>query len=181
MGALGQFVQLQVHQVWHEEKQAPATSDQGALAQVELAQIGNRFNGGPGEAGPFLIQPPGQWSKAFGFEHLAHGRGAQGTFSLVEGMADVVDGVILLAQLDDELASGRLLGLSLGAAPGTNKEHGIGLPAEVIAENMEGAWRIAELMSDFFGWLALQEIGAEGLVLALSGMAGLSEEASNSA
>jgi hypothetical protein len=46
---------------------------------------------------------------------------------------------------------------------------------------MEGALRIAELTGHLFGRLAFEEIGAEGLVLALSGMAGLLEEAADCA
>ena len=43
VGALGQLMQLQVHHVWQEKKQAPAAGDQGTIAQMELAHIGNRF------------------------------------------------------------------------------------------------------------------------------------------
>src|SRR6266498_2828236 len=150
--------------------------DQGTFAQMELAHIGNRFNRSSGVGGPFRIQPARQWSKAFGFEHLPHRRWAQGALALVESPADVVDGVILFAQLDDQLASGRFFGLSLWAAAWANKEQRIRIPAEVVAKNMEGAWRVTELMSDFFGRLALDEIRTQGLVLTLSGMAGLLEE-----
>ena len=103
MGA--HLLQLQVHHVWKKKKQAPAAGDEGTIAQMELAHIGNRFNGCSGVGGPFLIQTTGQWSKAFGLEDLPHRRRAEGALSLVEGSADVVDGVILFAQLDDELAS----------------------------------------------------------------------------
>ncbi len=148
---------------------------------MELAHIGNRFNRSSGVGGPFPIQTARQWSKAFGFEHLPHRRWAQGALSLVESPADVVDGVILFAQLDDQLASGRLLWLSLRAAARADEELRIGIPAEMVAENMEGTWRVTEETSHFLGRLALQEISTEGLVLTLPGMAGLLEEAANGA
>jgi hypothetical protein len=106
VGLLGQFVKLQAHQVWEEEKESAAARDKGVVAQAELAHIGDRFNSGAGVNGPFLIQAPGQRSKALDFEYFAHRRWAEGALALVEGAADVVDGEILFAQLDDQLSGG---------------------------------------------------------------------------
>jgi hypothetical protein len=49
----------------------------------------------------------------------------------------------------------------------------------MMGENVEGAWGITELAGDFLSRLVLHEISAEGLILTLSRMAGLEEEAAN--
>ena len=46
-----------------------------------------------------------------GLEHLAHGGGAERERTLLQGVGDFVDGVVELAQLDDEVARDCLLGL----------------------------------------------------------------------
>jgi hypothetical protein len=47
----------------------------------------------------------------------------------------------------------------------------------MMAEHMEGAWGVTEAAGDLFGGFSLDEVSAEGLVLALSGQLGLEKEA----
>jgi len=39
----------------------------------------------------------------------------------------------------------------------------------MMAKHMEGSWGVTEAAGDLFGGLSLDEVSAEGLVLALSG------------
>ena len=81
--------------------------------------MGHRFNRGAGLLGPFFIQPPRQRSEPFGFEDFPHPGRTQWALAIFESLADLVNGVVLLTQLDDQVASRRLLGLSnLGSVPG---------------------------------------------------------------
>jgi hypothetical protein len=59
----------------------------------------------------------------------------------------------------------------LGTALGLAEEGGalVGVVAELMAKDTEGAWRIAETARDVGGELLVYDEGAEGLVLALEG------------
>jgi len=51
-----------------------------------------------------------------------------------------------------------------------------GIVAELIAEDAEGAWGVAEASGDVGGGLVIDEEGTEGFVLALQGELGGKEE-----
>jgi hypothetical protein len=57
------------------------------------------------------------------------------------------------------------------------KEGGVGFPAEMMTEDMEGIEAVAKSLRHLFGRTALDEKGAQGLVLAVLGQAGFQEEA----
>src|SRR5207249_7303929 len=95
---------------------------------------------------------------------------------VLEFLADFVDGVVLLAQGDDEIAGGGFLGLDPRTGAGGGEEDGIGITPEVMAHDLEGTRCVAELASDLGGSTSLEEIGPQGLVLTLLGRAGLAEE-----
>jgi hypothetical protein len=97
--------------------------------------------------------------------------------ALLEGLADFIDGMVLFAQLNDEVTSGRFLGLGLGAVTRSHEEDRLGLPTEMVAEDVKGVKRVAEGAGDLFGWTPLDQKSAEGLVLAMFGQARLEEEA----
>jgi len=85
--------------------------------------------------------------------------------------------VVGLAQFDDEFACGGLLGLVAWARARGDEEGGIGVVAEVMAHDLEGAGRVAERAGDLGGGALLDEVGAQGLVLALFGRRRFEEEA----
>ena len=49
--------------------------------------------------------------------------------------------------------------------------------AEIVAEDAKAAGAVAELPGDLLGGVALDQIGAQSLVLALAGAGGFQEEA----
>ena len=132
---------------------------------------------GAGRRRPFLVQAPGQGGKALGPEDFPHRGRAEGTVALLEGLADFIDRMVLFAELDDQVAGGRFLGLGLGAVARGDKEDRLGLPAEVVAQDVKGIERVAEGAGDVFGGAALDQVSAQGLVLAVFGQAGFEEEA----
>ena len=104
-------------------------------------------------------------------QDLPDGGAAEGSAVVLERSLDVIDGKVLLAQGQDEFADGVFLGLGAGAGLEVAEE--IGLRAtEMMAEDTKGAGGIAESLGDQWGRDALDEVGAEGLVLAVSGEAG---------
>jgi hypothetical protein len=127
--------------------------------------------------GPFVVQAPGQGRKPLGAEDLPYGGGAEGAVALLEGLADLIDRVVLLAELDDEVAGGRFLGLGPRAPAGGGKEDRLGLAAEVVTQDVKGVNGVAEGAGGLFGWAPVDQEGAEGLVLAVFRQARLEEEA----
>jgi len=82
----------------------------------------------------------------------------------------------LFAHSQNEVADGALLGLGSGARFEVLEKGGFST-AEVVTENAEGAWGVAEALGNLVGGRAFQEVGAKGLVLALGGRGRLAEEA----
>src|SRR4029450_7723217 len=80
------------------------------------------------------------------------------------GLADLVDGVVPLAQGDDQLPGGRLLGLPLGPPRGGDKEGRRGVPAKLMAHHPEGPRRVAEGAGDGVRGVPLEEVGPQCLV-----------------
>ena len=174
---LGQRVQLQTGQQGQEQKQTPTAGLKAARGQREAAHIGHRLDGRAHPRGPLIVQAPRQRREPFGLEHLAHRSGAERERALLERLADLVDRVIGLAQLDDEVVGGGLLGLMARARTGSDKELWLGVVAEVVAQDLERAWGVAKGASDLGRGNVLDEVGAKGLVLALLGRRRLEEEA----
>ncbi len=127
--------------------------------------------------GSLLIQTARQGGKTLAAQYFAHGRWAERDFALLEGLADFINGVVLFAQLDDEVPGGGFFGLSLRAMARGDKKDGFGFPAEVMAEDIEGVERIAESASDLIGGTPFDHKGAQSLVLTVLGQPRLEEEA----
>jgi hypothetical protein len=92
-------------------------------------------------------------------------------------VADFIDGVVALAQVDDQVPRGRLFRLGPGAAPGGDEEDGIGLATKVVAQDVKGADRIAKGLRHLLGGKPVNEIGAERFVLPLLRGLGIEEKA----
>src|SRR5437667_2489361 len=135
---LCQLLRLQTHQVGDEQEQPAAASGEGARGQGKQSDIGYRLNRGTGLPGPFFIQPPRQRSEPFGSEDFPYAGGTQWGVAILKNLADLIDGVVLLAQLDDQVASRRLLGLGLRAVPRREKKYGVGFSAKMVTKDVEG-------------------------------------------
>jgi hypothetical protein len=73
------------------------------------------------------------------------------------------------------LADGIFLGLAVGAMPEFTEEVGLGA-AEMMAQNAEGSGSIAKAAGDVSRGKAFDEVGPEGLILALGWGSGFEEE-----
>ncbi|PYT85157.1 MAG: hypothetical protein DMG40_00275 [Acidobacteria bacterium] len=174
---MGQLLRLQTHQVGDEQEQPAAASGEGAWGQGKQFDIGHRLNRGAGLLGPFFIEPPRQGSEPFGLEDFPHAGRTQWGVAILQNLADLIDGVVLLAQLDDQVAGRRLLGLGLRAVPRREKKGGVGFSAKVVTEDVEGIRSVAKGASNVLGETALDQVSAQGLVLTVLRQTGLEEEA----
>jgi hypothetical protein len=96
---------------------------------------------------------------------------------LLECGTDLVNRVVALSEGDDLDLGAALVGLAAGTRPGRCEEFGEFAAAEGMAQHAESAGRIAEAPGDLGGGLLVEEVSAQGFVLALPGGRGLGEEA----
>src|SRR5271157_5490652 len=93
-------------------------------------------------------------------------------------MLDIIDREILFAQGDDTFTNAVSFGCRAGTALRAGKEAATfsAIVAELVTQDAEGAWGIAETVGDFCRRQLLHEINAQGFVLALgSGIWGAEE------
>src|SRR5215467_6837220 len=110
-------------------------------------------------------------------QHLTYGGSAQGGALLLKRLTDLIDRVVVLAQRNDLLVCGALLGLVGGARFPRGEEFRKFVAAEGMTEHAERAWRIAEALGDLEGGEPFEVESAQSLVLALARRAWLTEEA----
>ena len=102
---------------------------------------------------------------------------ADGVAGLGQFALDVVDGEVALAHGDDQFAHRVTRGCALGPmARGAEELALVGVVAKLVAQDAEGAWGVAEASRDLLGGAVFDEVGTQGLVLALQGMFGGKEE-----
>ncbi len=180
-GVVDGAVEIEPDQVRHKEEEAAAGGRKPARREREVPDVGDRFDGGPRPHGSLVVQASGQCGKPLGLQHLAHGRRTQRALLLLEVLADLIDGVIPLAQIDDQVPRGGLLRLRLRASSWRDKEDRVGLAPEVVTQDVKRRHRVAEGAGGLMGGAPLYEIGTQRLVLALLRGLRLEEELANRA
>jgi len=95
---------------------------------------------------------------------------------LPQGVVDVVDRQVLLAQGDDQRPGWILLGLDLRAAGGVGEELAAAPMAEGMTQDAERARGVAEAPGCLGRWHPLGKVRAQGFVLPVPGLLGLEEE-----
>ena len=96
----------------------------------------------------------------------------------LEEPADVVNGEVLLAGLEDLLAPGVGFGGLAGSFGGRQEERVMGFLAELMGQDAETAGGIAEPVGGLLGGEVLDEERAQSLVLAVGGVGGREERRS---
>jgi hypothetical protein len=72
-----QCLTIQPYQIGHEQEQPSNSGGEFAWREREATNIGNRLGGRPNQYRAFLIEPPGQRSKALRGQDLPYRGGAQ--------------------------------------------------------------------------------------------------------
>src|SRR5262249_22973291 len=85
--------------------------DELSRRERKLANIGDGLLGGPDQCETLFVQPPRQSGKALLQEDLSHCSGSKRYAFFLERSADVVDGVVALAQRNHLVADFALLGM----------------------------------------------------------------------
>jgi len=170
------MIEVELDQIRDKEKESSKAGGEPARRQQEGADIGHRFNGGSGILGPFIVQTPWQGGESFFMEDLPHCGGTESEVAILEDFADFVDRMVSLSQLDDSVVRGGLAGSGRRAPARRSKETGVGITAELMAQDSKGPWAVAELSGHQVGGMAIDEIGPHGFILALLGVRGVEEE-----
>jgi hypothetical protein len=170
LSGVSELADVHPYQVWDKKKQSAATRREGALIESKSPDIGNGLDSGSGIIGTLLIHAPGQSSKPLLFQDFANRGRAQRAVTLFECFADLVYGMVLLAQTDDQIVGCGLLRLTARTMVWRKEENRIGIPAEMVAENMEGSDGVAESFGDIFRSATFDEIRSECFVHAVLGV-----------
>jgi hypothetical protein len=111
MRAGGKLVDVKTGEVGDEEEKSAAMSREIAGRQRELSHIGDGLNGRSNLCRSLFVKAAGQCSKAFVFEDLPNCGRTEALPVLSESLANLVDGAVELAQLNDAFPRTALLGL----------------------------------------------------------------------
>ena len=130
-----------------------------------------------GRGGPLVIAPPRQAGKALGLEQLGDGGGAERGTAVRQRLLDVIDRQVLLAQSNHLVAQRVTLGGTVWSFGGGQEELALGVGTELMTQDAETAGGVAEAAGDFVGGQRLDEVGAQGFVLAVRGIPGPHEVA----
>src|ERR1017187_7533473 len=142
-GLPDQAGQVAIHQQGQKQEQAAELSREAARGKRKLAAIGDGSGRGKKRRRPFFILTPRQAGKAFIVQDLPDSGGTQGSLLGLEGAFDVVDGEVLLAHPQNQLADGVFLGLAVGAMLEFTEEVGLGA-TEMMAQDAKRAWSVAK-------------------------------------
>ncbi len=140
----------------------------------DIGDIGDR---GARAEGTFLISPAWQASETFLLEDLPDGDGTEWVALMGQVAADVVDREVLLSQGGDPIAEGIGLGSSLGPLGRGEEEVASRILAELMDQDAEASWGIAEAVGSLITGQSLDELGAERFVLAMGGVGWFEEDA----
>ena len=176
-GLLEDTIQIGGYQCGQEQEQAAEAGAEGTGAQIQLGNIGHACRCGAGAGRPLLILASGQPGKAFFLEDERDRHWTQWFHFPTEGLADVVDRQILFTQSDDLFAESLGLGGGFGALGRGEEELAIGVLAELMGQYAEASRGISAAAGGFGRREPLDEVGAQGFILAVGGVLGLEEGA----
>src|ERR1039458_1066934 len=154
-----------------KQEQTGQWGTEGTRGQIQAAYIGDVGDLRLHRNRALVVGAAGETREALLSEQNGEGVDADGVTSGSEFALHVIDGEIAFAhshrQITDAIAGGR----GLRAALRLTEEGSplLGIVAELMAEDPEGAWGIREAAGDVGGGLLLDEVSSEGLVLALHG------------
>jgi hypothetical protein len=146
--------------------------------QIEAAHVGNGLDCRADPVGPLLVKASRQRSEPLLPKDVtSRGRGNL-QLLLGESVADVLDRVVDLAKGDDLLAHRVVRAHARRTTHGVGQEELAGprVAAKLVAQHAERTGRVAERPGCLSRRAALQEEGAQRLVLALASGARLPEE-----
>jgi hypothetical protein len=169
------MVKRDLGQVWEEEKDAAEMCPHLPGFEAEKSNIGALCRIRLKVCEPLIILPSWQSGKAFLLKDEADGGDAEALSLFSEESADIVNGEVLFAQGDHLLTMRVLLGSLLGSFLWGKKERAVEVLAKFGAEDAKAPWSVAEAFGRFLGRDSLNEVGSEGLVLAVSGVFGEEE------
>jgi hypothetical protein len=121
---LGEFVEFKPEEIWHKEEEAAAAGGELPRSQGEVGAVCHGLDGGPRSVRSFFVEASRQGGKPLLLEHLTDGSGAESYPLFAEGLADLIDGVILLPKLHNAIVGRRLLRLILGTWMGDQENWG---------------------------------------------------------
>jgi hypothetical protein len=138
--------------------------------QIECLDARTIGRSGLRSRGTLLVHAPRELGKPLLPQEVCHGGRRPGQAVLLQGLADVVNGKILFAELNDPL-SGDVVRLDSGTL-GLNKKDSLGILAKLMNQLVEAARGVAKTLSRCRTSQPLHEMSSQRLVLAVRRVAG---------
>jgi len=163
---------------WQEQKEATELGAEAAGCQVELANVSQIGDDGMEFVGALAVEASWQFCETL---FLHDGGDRRGTKRLVlsgEAVADVVDGEVLFPECDDALAQSLLLAWGPGLPSARGEEAASGVVAELMDEYPKAPRCITEASGGLSRRETVHEEGPQGFVMAMGGVGGFQEPAS---
>ena len=155
---IGNRIDAEANQCGDKEEESATPSSKISVDETEDADVGDCLDGWTHALGALLIEPARKSGEALFAEHLANRRGAQGRLRLLQRLADLIDGVIALAEGNDLLAQRGLEQLRSRARLRGHEKGGGRVTTELMTEDAKGARGVSERLSDLGGGPALDEV-----------------------
>jgi hypothetical protein len=177
---LDDLVESDFYQIGDEQKEPTELCTETTLRQIKLPNIGRFGSLRTTTSWSLIVCPPWQPCKALLLEDHRDGRRRQLLAGRTQLFADVVDGQILLAQLDDFLSEAVFFWSDTRASFLRGQEElSLRVCSELVAHDAEGARRVSEAGCGFGRGEALDEEGTEGFVLSVGRVGRLEEDVSH--
>jgi hypothetical protein len=169
-------VEAQLDECREEQKQAAELGAEGPRFEVKRPRVGTISGGRLGVRRSLAIAAAWELGKALLPEDGGHGHWRTREVFFFQSFADIVDGQVLLAELDDALPNGVI---GFGAwGWSLHEELPIRLTPELVAQLMKTADGVAKASGDFGAGEMLDKIGPQGFVLPVGSILGREEDLS---
>jgi hypothetical protein len=173
---LEDLVETDLVEVGQKEKEAAELGLKLSGGEIQMTNICNGSNLRPYARRPLVIASPGQAGKSFFLED--HGYRCRTEFMPLfpQGLADIIDGEVLLSQGDDLIPKPILFGSGLRSFKRRHKEGPTGVLTKLMTEDAEASLCVSKPASRLSRRDAFDEIGSQGLVLPVNGIGGFEKD-----
>jgi len=157
-GLLKALVERERGQRGEKEKHTTTLGAQRSRTQVEPPHLRDRRRRGPWRVGAFIVLAAGSPCKAFFWQEARDGNGAQAVSLSLEGLADIVEGEVLLPQSHDVVTDGITFWSVVRSCAWLDEEGSLGVLAELVAEHAETPGGRATALGDLLRGEALNKV-----------------------
>jgi hypothetical protein len=162
-------IDTEMHKCRHEQKEPAAARMKAAWCQLECTNVRDNLTTGQRTVRAFFVEPARQSREARHLEDLPNTCRTERGLTLLECLADLVDRVVALSELNDGIAGCVLERLGAWSTFRRDKELRSRVVTKLVAQDTKGTGSVAKCPSDIRRRAALHEESTQGLIGAMFG------------